>query len=89
MSDAPEQLPAARRVPVWPWRWLILFRLYDYLLCDAPVLFRIWIRHRAAFWQYIMKVEESRLVREAVLKGEAWRREPREAAPKRGAWRID
>ena len=89
MSDTPEHLPAAGRVPGWPRRWFILFRLNDYLLGDAPVLFGLWVRNRTAFWGYIMKVEESRMKREAALKADAGKGEAPVSAPERGAWRIE
>lgn len=69
MTDSRECLRAARRVPGWPRRWFILFRLHDYLLGDAPALFSFWVRRRRSFWQYVMKVEESRVAREATPGG--------------------
>ena len=89
MSSDPSWPPAKRRVPGWPRRWVVLFRLHDYLLFDAPVLFRFWLRSRAEFWQYVMKVEESRRAREADLSRAGGKREPTAAVPKGGAWRID
>lgn len=88
MSDATEHLRAARRVPGWPRRWFILLRLHDYLLGDALMLLDLWVRRRAAFWQYVMKVEESRAVEEAVLEGRACR-SYRPGVPGRGAWRLE
>jgi hypothetical protein len=89
MSNAPEDVRAERRVPGWPRRWLVLFGLHDYLLGDAFVLLGLWLRARRAFWQYVMKVEETRRAREAALRGEGGRSEPQFKAPERGAWRID
>lgn len=89
MSDAPGHLDAARRVPGWPRRWFVLFRLHDYLLGDALVLSGFWLRNRRAFWQYVMKVEESREVDEAVLNGRACGIRQPLRVPKRGAWRIE
>jgi hypothetical protein len=60
MSSAPQWPPAKCRVPGWPHRWVVLLRLHGHLLFDAPVPFRLWARSRADFWQYVMKVEESR-----------------------------
>ena len=89
MSDTPEHLSAVRRVPGWTRRWFILVRLNDYLLGDAPVLFGLWVRDRTAFWGYIMKVEESRMKREAAPKAGADKGQAPVSAPKRGAWRIE
>ena len=89
MSDAPELLPAARRVPGWPRRWLVLFGLRDYLLGNAFVLLGFRLQSRAAFWQYVMRVEELRALREAVQKGDACALRPPKPATKRGAWIID
>ena len=88
MSYATEHVRDQRRVPAWPRRWLILLRLHDYLLGDAPVLFGLWLRSRSAFWQYVMKVEESRRVRDAVLRGAACWSRRQVKVPGRGAWRI-
>ena len=89
MSDAPGHLDAARPVPGWPRRWFVLFRLHDYLLGDALVLSGFWLRNRRAFWQYVMKVEDERRVREAVLRGGACRVQQEIKVPGRGAWRIE
>ena len=89
MSDAPRHLDAARPVPGWPRRWLVLLSLHDYLLGDALVLPGFWLRNRRAFWQYIMKVEDERRVREAVLRGGACWVKPEVKIPERGAWRIE
>jgi hypothetical protein len=86
MSDSPEHPLVARRVPGWPQRWLILLRLHDYLLADALVLLGFWVLSRRAFWQYVMRVEESRRLREAILKGSACSRQP--PMPERGGWRT-
>ena len=76
-------------MPGWPRRWFVLFGLHDYLLGDAPALFSLWLRNRRAFWQYVMKVEESRRAREASPKGGAGGGGQALREPKPGAWRIE
>ena len=89
MSDAAGHLDAARPVPGWPRRWLVLFGLHDYLLGDALVLSGFWLRNPRAFWQYVMKVEESRKAREAAPDGLARRGAQAVRVPKPGAWRDE
>ena len=87
MRDAPEHLETARPVPGWPRRWLILFRLHDYLLGVALVLSGFWLRNRRDFWQYVMKVEESRKAHEAAPNDMARGGAQAVRMPKPGAWR--
>ena len=71
MSNALEQAVVARRVPAWPGRWFIFIRLYSDIAFEYPSLLRLWLKRRSAFWQYILRLEERRLVRKAVKRGEA------------------
>ncbi|HEX8117435.1 MAG TPA: hypothetical protein VF521_09190 [Pyrinomonadaceae bacterium] len=89
MSYTDEDVRVERRVPGWPRRWLVLFGLHDYLLGDAFVLLGLWLRNRRIFWQYVMKVEEARSVREAIVKGDACSLNQKVKVPERGAWRIE
>lgn len=87
MSKGVTEPYPARRVPAWPGRWLILLRLYPEVGAEYPNLFRLWLRGRAAFWQYVLGVEEWRQLREAVVRGDACALTRPTAAPPAGAWR--
>ena len=89
MSEALTNAQPARRVPAWHRRWLVVVRLRRDVLFEYPNLFGLWLRRRAAFWQYVLGLEESRLVREAARRGDACPVRRPLKAPRPGDWRGD
>ena len=86
MSDALAKSYPGRRVPTWHRRWLILARLYPEMGAEYPSLLGLWLRRRAAFWHYVLGVEEWRLVREAVKRGNACASGPPVVVPPVRGW---
>ena len=67
----------------------MLFRKYPSLLWDAGFLVRALAGRSGVGWSYVLKMEEERLLREAVAGGRAcaWRPPKVVAPPARGDWR--
>jgi hypothetical protein len=67
----------------------MLFRKYPSLLWDAEFLLRSLVGRSGLTWSHVLKMEEERLLREAVAQGRAcrWRPPKVVALPARGDWR--
>ena len=67
----------------------MLFRKYPSLLWDARFLVRALVGKGGVRWSHVLKMEEERLLREAVAGGRAcpWRPPNVVAPPARGDWR--
>lgn len=79
------------RLPSWPRRWLMLFRKYPSLLWDAEFLLKSLTGRSGLTWSHVLKIEEERLLREAVKEGRAcpWRPPKKDTTPTRGDWRNE
>ena len=90
MSLRSEPIAGLVRLPPWPRRWLMLFRRFPGLLWDVKFLLNSLLGRSGLNWRHVLRMEEERLMREAVREGRAcvWQPPRRtRTPPPRGGWR--
>ena len=90
MSFRSEPIAGLVRLPPWPRRWLMLFRRFPSLLWNVKFLLNSLLGRSGLNWGHVLRLEEERLLREAVREGRACVWQPPKmtmAPPAPGGWR--